>query len=82
MIGVALIPLPVLTAFLGIDPFMKVAAVISVYLVHAQPIGIGFWAGRELRRINDEKKWRRNVDNWLGEWECQASEEELPGEPP
>jgi len=81
LLAVAWVPVAVPAAFLPMDPFIKTALVISLYILHAQPCCVGYWAGREIRKRESERRWNRNVDFWLSEWECRPSEEELPGEP-
>ena len=73
LLAVAWIPVSFFGFLLPIDPFMKAACALSLYLVHAQPCCLGYWGGRLARQIEHERRWRKNIDDWLGEWECEPS---------
>ncbi|MBI5706615.1 MAG: hypothetical protein HZC36_06460 [Armatimonadetes bacterium] len=59
-------------------PFAQIATGICLTVLHCQSICVGFYAGREVRHQEDSRRWFKNTDDWLAEWECR--EERNPGE--
>jgi hypothetical protein len=57
-----------------LDLIYLAALMVCVWLLHAQPVSVGFWAGLEIARKEDEEAWERNVDVWLREWEDRIPE--------
>lgn len=68
---IALLWLPVSLLALLVDegPIVQLGIAISVYAVFAQPTCIGYWAGKKLDRMESERRWHKNADDWLAEWE-------------
>lgn len=69
-IALGWIPFCALVSLLPLDPLMRIAAVLSTYILHAQPTIVGFWSAWEEFRNAAENRWQKNVDDWLAEWEC------------
>lgn len=55
--------------FLPVDMFVKAGVMFSVWLLHAQPLVVGFWAGMEIGRKEDVLRWQSRTEEWLQEWE-------------
>jgi hypothetical protein len=64
---------------LPVPAFMRAPVAASVYLLFAWPSGVGYWAGRILRRQDQENRWSKNADDWLAEWECGSPEKRQGG---
>lgn len=74
-LALACVPIGALFALLPFGPvWLKVVVVCSVYLVHAQSICVGFCAGWKVGSEQLRRQYLRNVEAWLGEWECQLGE--------
>jgi hypothetical protein len=62
------------------DPFLKLGISMAFYLLNAYPMAVGYGAALEGVREQAKRRFRKNVDDWLGEWECEpaghAAEEE------
>ncbi|HZH97820.1 MAG TPA: hypothetical protein VEX38_02510 [Fimbriimonadaceae bacterium] len=60
-------------ATVGIDMAIafKIAAVVGIFILHAQPTCVGFWAGCEIGRKADQELFRERADEWLREWETR-----------
>lgn len=41
----------------------------GLWVLHAQPIGAGYWSGCEIGRQQDHRRFREQADAWLSEWE-------------
>lgn len=65
-----LFDLPVL--LFKFDPIFKTTCIFGVWLVHAQPPSVGYWAACELQRKGDEERWERTANEWLAEFEDRA----------
>lgn len=76
LIGVAWLPVSLLALVVPVGPIVQIGLAICLYVVHAQPTCVGFWAGRALDRMESERRWTKNADDWLADWECR----EVPGE--
>ncbi len=59
---------------LPLVPVMKLAAALAFYVLHAQPFCFGYLAERLLRIRTAERRWSKNADDWLAEWECRPAE--------
>lgn len=57
-----------------VSPFMKCAMYLTLYLLHAYPTVIGFASARHIRIMEDRARFRKNVDDWLADWECREME--------
>lgn len=59
-----------LPAILWLEPpILNVCAGFAIWITHAQPTLIGYWAGLELKRRKDSAEFSKRVDRWLREWE-------------
>lgn len=79
--GLASILIAAPFAFLEIDAIYKSCLIFGVWLIHAEPISVGYWAGADIGRGADLERWDENTDQWLAEWEeaapsCMKSWEE------
>lgn len=75
LLALGCIPFSAAFALLPMDAFWKAPLVLSVYIVHAQPVCIGYWGARLVNRSDEEHRWAKIADDWLAEWECRPSEE-------
>lgn len=66
-VGAAIIASPF--ALLEIDLIYKYCLIFVVWLIHAEPISVGYWAGVEIERGDDLQRWDEKTDLWLAEWE-------------
>lgn len=78
-IGVCLVAapwtlLPIIVALSPVEPFWRLPIGLSLFILHAQPFCLGYCSGRIARREEDERRWAKNTDDWLAEWECRPSE--------
>jgi hypothetical protein len=73
----AVLALPAVLAPVG--PFMQLALGLSLFVLHAQPLCVGYLAERLIRRDEKERRWAKNADDWLAEWECRPIEEPRDG---
>ncbi|MFQ3586320.1 MAG: hypothetical protein SNJ74_07380 [Fimbriimonadaceae bacterium] len=74
-LALAFVPIGALFALLPFGPvWLKAVVVCSVYLVHAQPVCVGFCAGWKVGHEQLRRQFKKNVEDWLGEWECRLGE--------
>lgn len=66
----ALIAAPV--AILDIDLIYKSCLIFGIWLIHAEPVSVGYWAGSDIGRGEDVQRWNEKTDQWLAEWEEAA----------
>lgn len=59
-------------ALFSIDAIYKSCLIFGVWLIHAEPISVGYWAGSDIGRGADLERWEENTDQWLTEWEEAA----------
>lgn len=55
---------------LPVESFFRIVLAICLVFIHTQPTCVGYYAGVEMRRIEDSKRFAKNVDDWLADWEC------------
>lgn len=72
------LPLLGLGFLFPIHPVLQVGVSVIAYILHAHPLSVGYWSARERLESEDRLRFRKNVDDWLGEWECR--ETNTPGE--
>lgn len=56
------------------ESIYKLTLLFGLWLVHAQPIALGYWAGYDAGREADEERWASRVSEWLGEFEDRPPE--------
>jgi hypothetical protein len=57
------------TLLIDLELPFKIVAVVGIFILHAQPTCVGFWAGCELGKKADQELFRERTDEWLSEWE-------------
>ena len=55
--------------WLDIDIIYKSCLVFGIWLIHAEPLSVGYWAGYDIGRGEDVQRWHEKTDQWLAEWE-------------
>ncbi len=50
-------------------PIYRLCSVLAVWLIHFQPVSVGFWAEAVNAREADAKRFTATTDEWLAEWE-------------
>jgi hypothetical protein len=55
------------------DPFLKIGASMACHVTMIFPMAMGYIAARELQDRENRRRWRKNADDWLGRWECDAA---------
>lgn len=60
--------------FIPGHPLVLLTGFISAFSVSAYPQCIGYAAGRYFRDEEEHKRYSRNVDKWLSEWEYRDEE--------
>lgn len=55
------------------NPFAKLGTAMVFFILHAYPMGIGFAVTYRAREQELARRFRKNVDDWLGEWEGEAA---------
>lgn len=78
----SLIDLPLLA--LEIGAIYKLTLLFAVWLMHAQPTSVGYWATCEIQRKLDLERWEANADAWVEDFEnpipaCMRDFEEPKG---
>jgi hypothetical protein len=53
--------------------FMKLGIAMAFFLLNAYPTAIGYGAAVEMSKEQSKRRFRKNVDDWLGEWECEPA---------
>ena len=66
-------PVSLWTFLIDWSPFLKVGFAMATYLLHAYPMSVGFGTATGLREAEAKRRFRKNVDDWLGEWECEPA---------
>lgn len=56
-------------ALLELDVIYKTCLIFGVWLIHAEPVSVGYWAGSDIGRGADLERWDQTTDEWLAEWE-------------
>lgn len=54
-------------------PLIRLGVGIVFFVGHAFPLGAGFASTLRLRQENAVRRYRKNVDDWLGEWEGESA---------
>lgn len=62
-----------------IDRTTALGLFIGLFLLNSYATSIGFAAERILTRMDSDKRFSKNVDDWLSQWESRESDE-LPHE--
>lgn len=63
-------------AILFIREFIPLfSTILGIWWLHTQAVGVGFWAGLELKQKANTEVFSCRTEEWLREWE---EEEELP----
>jgi hypothetical protein len=62
------------------NTFLKAGVSMGFFILNAYPMCIGYGTARELRRAESKRRFRKNVDDWLGEWECEPATHGLDDE--
>lgn len=57
-----------------VDDYLRGAICLLLFLLHAYPCSVGYATERQTRELADRKRYRKNVDDWLSEWECREME--------
>ncbi len=75
----ALISVLALAVDLPILPFdlqavHKLTLLFGLWLIHAQPLSIGYWAGYDAQRKADERRWAQNAEAWVSDFEERPPE--------
>lgn len=55
------------------DIFLKMGIAMGFYFLGACPTAMGFGAAVEVRHAQAKRRFTKNVDDWLGEWECEPA---------
>lgn len=63
----AVVALP--STFLDIDIIYKACLAFGIWLIHAEPISVGYWAGYDIGRGEDLSRWEQKTEEWLSDWE-------------
>lgn len=71
----AWIPISFLIFACPIDRTTALGLFIGLFLLNSYPTCIGFAAERILTRVDSEKRFSKNVDDWLSQWECRETDE-------
>ncbi len=71
-------PLLATGVLIPVHPIFRVGISVIVYLLHAHPLCVGYWSERVKIEKAERLRFKKNVDDWLAEWECQ--EKELPSD--
>lgn len=66
-VGAAVLAAPF--GFLDVDLIYKSCLIFGVWLIHAEPISVGYWAGVDIGRGDDLQRWDEKTEQWLAEWE-------------
>lgn len=72
------LPILALGPIIPVHPIYQVCISMCVYIFHAQPLCVGYWSERIRLEKAEELRFKKNVDDWLSEWECR--ETNTPGE--
>lgn len=54
---------------IDLDPISRATLAFAIWLIHAQPLSVGYWATTELQRQRDLDRWEQTVDEWVNEFE-------------
>jgi hypothetical protein len=68
--GAAVIAAPI--GWLELDIIYKSCLIFGIWLIHAEPISVGYWAGVEIGHGDDLQRWEEKTDQWLADWEEAA----------
>lgn len=66
-------PLSIWPLFLDWNPFAKIGASLMFYILNAYPMSIGFGMTMRARQEEAARRYHKNVDDWLANWECEES---------
>lgn len=51
------------------DPIFRACSCVGVWLIHFQPVAVGFWAEAVSGKEADAKRFTHAANEWLAEWE-------------
>lgn len=66
------VDLPVVA--LHLQAIHKLTLMFGLWLVHAQPLAVGYWVGYESGRKQDLELWARNAESWITDFEERPPE--------
>ncbi len=66
-VSVLLIDIPVLP--FQMEAIYKLTLMFGLWLVHAQPLAVGYWIGYEVERQRDLDRWNTTLREWVSEFE-------------
>jgi hypothetical protein len=52
-----------------LDQISKATLLFSMWLLHAHPPTVGYWATVQTQRERDVVRWEKSVDEWVNEFE-------------
>lgn len=64
-------PVSLWPLFLDWNPFAKLGAAVVFFILNAYPMGIGFGVTLRARQEEATRRFQKNVDDWLANWECE-----------
>ncbi|MBX3117732.1 MAG: hypothetical protein KF784_01605 [Fimbriimonadaceae bacterium] len=67
------LPILGLGFFFSVSTVLQIGISVIAYILHAHPLSVGYWSERERIESAAKLRFRKNVDDWLGEWECQET---------
>jgi hypothetical protein len=79
--ALAWIPVGIPALFLPADVYVRSAGALCLFVLHAQPACLGYYSGRLTAKQERDRRWNKNADDWLAEWECRpvsSSQDEGP----
>ncbi len=77
LLSLAWLPVSMAALLIPGDPFFKLLYLVVFYLMNAYPSAIGLITHRRFIEEQECKRFRRNVDGWLAEWECEETDTDL-----
>lgn len=73
LIGLGPWPISLWPFLIDWDPFLQAGVALSFYVAIAFPLATGYGAAKDLFDRESRRRWRKNADDWLGEWECEPA---------
>lgn len=66
-VGSAIVAVP--SWYLFTNPVYSACTVAGVWIIHFQPVSVGFWSECVNAKVKDALRFQSTTDAWLAEWE-------------
>ncbi len=55
---------------LPFHPLVRITIAVGIWIFHAQPAALGFWAGCDEAKMTGRERMERQAEDWLRHWDA------------